>query len=155
MTEKKQDPVRAFLGTVREARVEEARCRRKLQEIDAQCRTMTASLNGMPHGGSGDPHKDSPWAALADQRRQHEALLAAAVRQEMKVERFIARMRTDSYRIILKLRYVDLLGWPRIQEQLEQQSLNYSDRQIYRLHGEALQEARQIWTELHREETAS
>ena len=154
MTEKRQDPVRAFLETVREARVEEARCRRKLQEIDAQCRTVTGGLSGMPHGGGGDQHKDGPWAALADQRRQHEALLTAAVRQEMKVERFIARLGTDSHRIILKLRYVDLLGWPRIQEQLAQQRLCYSDRQIYRLHGEALQEARLVWAELHREETA-
>lgn len=152
MTERRQDPVRAFLGTVREARLEEARCRRRLREIDAQCRSLTPSLNGMPHGGGG-AHKDGPWAALADQRSLHEQLLEAAVRQEMKVERFISRLDTDSHRIILKLRYVDLMSWPRIQEQLEAQSLSYSDRQIYRLHGEALQEARQVWAELHREET--
>lgn len=150
MAERKQDPVRAFLWTVREARVEEARCRRRLQEIDAQCRSVTPSLSGMPHGGGGG-HKDGPLAALADQRQLHDALLTAAVRQEMKVERFIARLSTDRYRIILKLRYVDLLGWPRIQEQLEAQGLYYSDRQIYRLHGEALQEARQVWTTLHGE----
>lgn len=152
MTERKPDPVRAFLGTVREARLEEARCRRRLQEIDAQCRSVTSPLSAMPHGG-GDSHKDGPLAALADQRRLHEALLTAAVRQEMKVERFIAQLGTDRHRIVLKLRYVDLLGWTRIQEQLEAQGLYYSDRQIYRLHGEALQEARLIWAERHKEES--
>lgn len=154
MTERKQDPVRAFLGTAREARLEEARCRRRLQEIEAQCRNVTPSLSAMPHGG-GDSHRDGPLAALADQRQLHEALLTAAIRQEMKVERFIARLEKDSHRIILKLRYVDLMGWGRIQEQLEAQGLYYSDRQIYRLHGEALQEARRVWAELHREETST
>lgn len=154
MTEKKLDPVRAFLGTVREARLEEARCRRKLQEIDAQCRSITPSLSGMPHGG-GEAHKDGPWAALADQRDQYDRLLTAAVRQEVKVERFIARLDTDLYRIILKLRYVDLLDWPGIQQQMEEKNLCYCDRQIFRLHGEALQEARKIWAELHGEETTA
>ena len=61
---KREDPVRAFLDSVREARFNESRCRRKLQEMDAQCRSMTAQMTGMPGGGSTDPHKDGAWAAL-------------------------------------------------------------------------------------------
>ena len=56
---KREDPVRAFLDSVREARFNEARCRRKLQEMDAQCRSITAQMTGMPGGGAYLPLHDA------------------------------------------------------------------------------------------------
>ena len=159
---KREDPVRAFLDSVREARFNEARCRRKLQEMDAQCRSITAQMTGMPGGGSADPHKDGAWAALADQAAllrelyDQAALLRElydqAVRRETDVERFISRLEKDTHRILLRLKYVDLLTWNCVQERMQENGIYYSERQIYRIHGEALQEARKLWARLHPEE---
>ena len=149
---KREDPVRAFLDSVREARFNEARCRRKLQEMDAQCRSMTAQMTGMPGGGSTDPHKDGAWAALADQAALLRELYDQAVRRETDVERFISRLEKDTHRILLRLKYVDLLTWNCVQERMRENGIYYSERQIYRIHGEALQEARKLWAQLHPEE---
>ena len=149
---KREDPVRAFLDSVREARFNEARCRRKLQEMDAQCRSMTAQMTGMPGGGSADPHKDGAWAALADQAALLQELYDQAVRRETDVERFISKLEKDTHRILLRLKYVDLLTWTCVQERMRENGIYYSERQIYRIHGEALQEARKLWSRLHPEE---
>lgn len=146
------DPVREFLDSVREARFNEARCRRKLLEMDAQCRSMTAQMTGRPGGSGPDKHKDGAWAALADQAILLRELYDQAVRRETAVERFISGLEKDTHRILLRLKYVDLLTWPCVQERMRETGIDYSERQLYRIHGEALQEARKLWAQLHPEE---
>ena len=77
------------------------------------------------------------WAALADESARLYPLLKAAMEQERRVENFIDRIPHDSYRLMLKLRYLDCLSWERVQELLSRSGVFYSDRHIYRLHGEA------------------
>lgn len=152
LPERRSDPVREFLNSVREAHFDRDRCLRKLQQTASQCVSLTAQVSGIPGGHGGDSHKDGAWAALADQRSQLEELYERAVRQEMEVESFISQLGQDVHRIILRLRYVDMLPWPAVQKRLEKNNIFYSDRQIYRIHGEALQEARSLWAQLHQEE---
>ena len=53
---------------------------------------------------------------------------------------------------MLKLRYLDCLSWERVQELLSRSGVFYSDRHIYRLHGEALEAARRLWAQDNKEE---
>lgn len=143
------DPVREFLESVREAKFEQNRCRRKVVELDSQCQSITSRASGMPSGGSGDKHQDALWAALSDQRSLYWKNYLNAKEQERKVESFITSLPNPTHRAILTLHYVDLLKWPRVVDELEKCGIYYSERQIFRLHGEALQAARLLWGSQH------
>lgn len=144
----RRDPVREFLESVQNTRFEQNRCHRKVMELDAQCQSITAQLSGMPGGGSGDKHKDGPWAALADLRVLYLRRCEEAQKQEKLVEEFISSLKDPNHRAVLMLRYVDLLQWPQVEQELARCGIVYSDRQIYRIHGEALQAARIQWEHL-------
>lgn len=143
--------VRVFLGSVRAAKIDMLRCQQKIQEAEDQCKRITAQVSGAP-GGGGDVHKDGPWAALADQRSLLVGLYEEAIRRETEVERFIGMITDCNQRVVLRLRYVDLLPWPSIQEQLQEYGICYSERQIFRIHGEALQAARALWEDIYKGE---
>ena len=152
MSGARYDPAREFLESVKEARFEQNRSYRKFVELDAQCQSITSKWADTPGGGQEDPHKDALWAALADQRDQFWCKYRMAKLQEQEVEQFISTLGDPVHRAILTLRYVDLLPWPRVVDELEQCGIFYSARQIFRLHGDALQSARTTWIELHPEE---
>ena len=113
--------------------------------------SVTATLSATPGGGGGGD-AEKMWAALADESARLYPLLKAAMEQERRVENFIDRIPHDSYRLILKLRYLDCLSWERVQELLSRSGVFYSDRHIYRLHGEALEAARRLWAQDNKEE---
>ena len=147
----RSDEARAFLESVREARFNMDRASRELQQAEALCTQITAQISGAP-GGSGDAHKDGAWAALADHRTLLRQLYEDAERQAVAVEQFVKLIPTDKHRIILRLRYIDLLHWPEVQDRLKEYSLYYSERQIFRLLGDALEAARKLWAELYNSE---
>lgn len=138
--------VREFLSSVRTAKIDMLRCQQKIRDAEDQCQRITAQISSAP-GGGGDRHKDGPWAALADQRELLERLYEEAIRREIEVEQFIEMITDCNQRLVLRLRYVDLLPWPTIQEKLMEYGICYSERQIFRIHGEALQAARAVWEE--------
>lgn len=151
--ETKHDPARAFLESVREARVTLARCRWKLQQAKAQCDQITAQINvSGVSGHGGDGHKDARWAALADLRDILEEQYNRALRAEIEVERFLSRVEDSNQRAVLRMRYADCLPWTAVQERLQAGGIYYSERQIFRLHGEALQTARRLHRELYPEQ---
>lgn len=148
---KSTDPTRAFLETVREARIEHARALRRTEELASRAEKITTSFSAAPGNGLalGPP---AVWSALCDARSKAEERERKWLRQELAVESFIDSLNGDLNRIVLRARYVDLLRWPEILDRLESLNIHYSDRQLYRLHGRALEEARRKWKELHREE---
>ena len=105
-----KDPVREFLDSVRAARVEYNRLSKKIRGLEAQCTSATATLSATPGGGGGGD-AEKMWAALADESARLYPLLKAAMEQELRVENFIDRIPNDSYRLMLKLRYLDCLSW--------------------------------------------
>ena len=147
----KVDPVKDFLYSVRESRFNVCRCQRRLAQMEAQSQSVTTRMDASPGGGGGDPHRDSVLAALSDQRDLLRGMYAEAIRKESDVERFISGLSDSAHRVLLRLRYVDGLTWPQVQGEMEQSGIYYSERQIYRIHGDALQAARQLWTEQHPE----
>lgn len=135
------DPAKEYLQSVRMARFEVQRCRRKMEELRNECESITAQMTGMP-GGGGDLHKDGAWAALADQVSALSVLYKEALQQEQEVEAFINRLSSSQHRMVLKLRYLDLLSWSRVRDEMAKSGDSYELRHVYRIHGDALIAAR-------------
>jgi len=145
-----------FLRSVREARIETRRCEYRLEELRAQCERTTASYGGLAPGGAGDDHKDALLVAAAEQTEELHRRTLCYVRRIRAVEDFIASLPDVRQRTVLRLRYVDGLRWDAVREGMAEYGLNYEDRQVYRLHGAALAEARTrfpAWAEEHPETT--
>lgn len=140
-TEKVTYGAKDFLRSVRTARIEKRRCEDRLAELRAQCEKTTPTYNASPCGG-GDSHKDALIIAAAEQEGKLRRKKAAYLRQIDAVEDFIAALPDAKHRSILRLRFVDGLGWPAVNEELHEYGLYYEERQMFRLYGIALSEAR-------------
>lgn len=147
-----EDPTLDFLRSVRWSRVRARRTDLRLQELRAAATKITQRISGMPGGGS-DPHRDGLQAALADLETRLTEEHREALERERAVSSFLSRLPDASHREVLTLRYVHCLRWPQIREELEKVGLYYEERQIYRIHGNALQAARQLWKDTEEEET--
>lgn len=141
----RNDPVRAFLNSVRESRMDAKRLQTKLSQLEARATSITSQLSGMPRGGGAD--RDAVLASLADVSRDYYQRLALAEEQELKVLGFIDSLSETNYRMILKLRYIDCKRWPRVLAELKSVGLDIEERHLFRLHGEALKEAREKFKE--------
>lgn len=144
------DECRAWLESYRELRFEVLRLQRKHQSLWDQATGITAKLSPVPGGGGGDREKLLAMLSDADEE-VIDKYLEAAIRQQ-EIERFIEDIPSAISRIILRLRYVELLRWPEIEAALTDSKIYYEARQIYRLHGIALREARELWNK--RKETS-
>ena len=143
--ERRADPVREFLRSGLEARLEVRRHQRRTAELESRCARLVAQMTGMPAGGGAG--LEATWAALADERQEEQRLVEEELRKYHEVERFIARLSDPARRTILRLRYLEGLSWTQIHRRVCQEGLYYSERQIFRLHGAALKEARELWAE--------
>lgn len=148
LTYNSTDSVRVFLSSVAEARLEARRLGFRVRRLEAQATKVTATLTGMP-SGSGD--KENLLASLADMRISCEKARVQAEIQEQKVTDFIDHLENPVSRMILKLRYCDCLDWiekPRrrtVQSEMAKAGLYYSSQHLFRLHGQALREARELY----------
>ena len=149
---RQEDPTLDFLRSVRWSRVRARRTDLRLQELRAAATKITQRISGMPGGGS-DPHRDGLQAALADLETRLSEEHREALERERAVSSFLSRLPDASHREVLTLRYVHCLRWPQIREELEKAGLYYEERQIYRIHGNALQAARRLWQDTEEEET--
>lgn len=140
------DAFMEFLLSVGHARFEQNRLAVRVAELDARCTKITPAW-GDTEGGGGDAQRQ--WAILADEHHRLVEQLEAAVEQERRVQAFLDRVRPTVYRDILTLRYVDLRNWVQIEQMLYRSGNAYSDRHIYRLHGQALDAARALWDRDH------
>lgn len=144
------DPTREFLNSVRYARIEYSRLSERIKALESRCMSITASMSAMPDGGGADAQ--ALWAALADESAKLYPELRHAQEAEREVNEFINTLPNPAHRLVLKLRYVDVRGWEDVIQHLTQGGLAYSARQVYRIHGEALEVARALWNETHKEE---
>jgi hypothetical protein len=101
----------------------------------------------MPHGGGAD--REKLLAALADADGEAIRRMTEAVKRQQEIENLIDRVPTDVCRVVLRLRYVDLLRWSEIEKRMVKSgAYAYERRQIFRIHGLALKEARKVWEEV-------
>lgn len=141
----RNDPVRAFLNSVRESRMDAKRLQSKLSQLEARAMSITSQLSGMPRGGGAD--RDAVLASLADVCEEYYYQLAEAEKQELRVLAFIESLSETNYRMILKLRYIECKRWPRVLADLKSAGLDIEERRMFVLHGEALKEAREKFKE--------
>jgi hypothetical protein len=144
------DPVRQYLSSVAEAKIEARRLRFKLKRLETQATRITTAITGMPGGGTAD--RERLLAELADLSEQSRLALIEAEKQENEVSAFISRLQDQTSRIILKLRYCDCLVWDTtdlkrrsVKSEMAKVGLCYENTQLFRLHGKALNEARELY----------
>ena len=143
--ETKYDPVKEFLRSAIEARIDIRRHKKRVAELDAQCARLVAKMNGMPGGGGDDHSHEQMWNQLAEERAAELRAMKRAEEQKEAVEDFISHLPCAIHRSILKLKYADDKNWPQVLFALYEEGVYYSERQLYRHHGDALQEARALW----------
>ena len=144
------DPVRELLNSVLESRIEVKRIERKLAVLEARVTKITAELTGMPGGGTSD--RNAALAAFSDLTRDYYERLVAAEKHEVEVSDFINRLQNPDSRTILKLRYIDCKRWPKVLDSLNRAGRDIEQRQMFELHGRALNEARELYKEIHHDE---
>lgn len=140
------DQVREFLESAKWARAKASRLARKIAQLTTQVEHITPGYSGMPSGG-GSADVSAPWVALAQLREDYLNEKLKAEQREKEVSDFVDSLPTPASREILQLKYCLGLRWPEVVEQLQNTGLCYSERQVYRLHGKALNEAREKWKE--------
>lgn len=148
---RKPNNVREFLESYHEACLEKRRCKWRIKQLEEQAESITAAIRDMPGGGSGDPHKDHLLIAIADQQLKLTALKREAAARQLEVELFTERLDDPVHRIVLQLRYCDLLLWPEVNEALKKFNIYYSERHTHRLHDDAIAAAEKLWKEIHDE----
>ena len=111
MEDKKEYTADDFLRSVREAKIEMRRCEYRMEELRSQCEKTTPGYGGTVVGGSGDDHKDSLMIAVAEHVTKLRGKAEAYIRRVMLAEDFIDTLPEPRQRIILRLRYIDLLKW--------------------------------------------
>lgn len=144
-----------FLRSVHDAKIEARRCETRLAELRAQCERLTAAYgDGTPGGGGGDKHRDAVLAAAADQAGELVRAVGLYHRYVDLAEKFIMTLPDVRHRMVLRIRYIDGARWGDVQTALRVYGMSYELRQIFRLHGAALSEARRrfdAWAEKHPE----
>lgn len=146
----RSDPCRAWLESYGEICVEVRRLQERLTALRDQATHITSVISDMPKGGSADSER--VLVRIADTGSEMASRYADLLERQAEIERFIDGLDGSLTRIILRLRYVDRLSWPKIQERLEEDNIYYSERNIYVLHGRALTTARRKWAEEHKED---
>ena len=142
---KQTDDCRAWLESYGELRVEAARLQRQHHRLMDQATQVTTRLTKEPKGRGGD--RERLLAALADADGEALRKQTEALERMREIEEFIDELPTKECRIILRLRYIELLKWKRVKWALQKSNIYYEEAQIYRLHGQALREARALWKE--------
>ena len=140
---RQHDECRAWLESYRELRTEAHRLRQRHMKLVTEATRITTRLSGMPRGGGGDHEK--LLAALADSDDEAVRKYLDAEERMREIEGFIDSLPSQNSRIILRLRYVELYSWREIERVLPRDQIYYSSDHIYRLHGIALKEARELW----------
>ena len=87
------------------------------------------------------------WTALSDERDRELAAAGEELERYRQVEELIAALDKPPHRVVLRMRYLRYLTWRQVREQMEREGFRYEERQIFRIHTEALKEARRCWHE--------
>lgn len=140
---RQHDECRAWLESYRDLRFEILRLQRKHQSLWDQATGITAKLSPVPGGGGGD--RDRLLTMLSDADEEVIGKYIEALARQQEIDRFIDEIPTDVCRMILRLRYVELLPWQKVNKILEKSGIYYSLENIFKLHGKALREARDLW----------
>ena len=145
----RHDDLKAFLDQVGDYRCRVRRCEYQIAALQSKCEKSTSAWRTDGGGGSAgsDIHKEANLISLCEKRDMLVQLLEEQSAAVASVENFISLLPDYRHRVIMQMRYVDLLRWSEISSELEASGLPYSERQMYNLHGSAIKAARKLWDE--------
>ena len=83
MLEDKHDPVRQFLSSYWELRKEQARMEQKIEELEAQCQSITAKIRATP--GCGGGRNNDLWDMLVEARSRAGKKLADTMQRSEEI----------------------------------------------------------------------
>ena len=147
MVSRRQDPVSDLLRSTLRLRQKATLAKERWQRILAAATAITPRYTTMPGAQKVDQRKDALWLAEAQAADEMKAADHAYWEAEAKVHALLNKLHEPAHVAILQLRYCDGLKWPEVQEKLDLMGLYYSERHMFNLHGDALQEARRIYRE--------
>lgn len=110
-----------------------------IQSLRERAESITINLD--PDKVKGSPKIHDPIAeaaaSIADAERLYAQYAAESMQVLQEITAIIKQVPDDRLQTLLILRYVNGLTWESVAREMA-----YEERQIYRLHGEALQEVR-------------
>lgn len=95
-----------------------------------------------PRGTSGGHSMDDVIASHAALEQLYREKLAEKNARLLAVEQAIESLPDPAQRLVMRYRYIDGHGWRKVCSLM--QPRGYSERTIYRLHGEALQKLKEV-----------
>ena len=144
------DELRCFLEGAKDAHLKCADLRDRARDLENAAHRVTANLNGMPRGGGAD--RDKLLAALADAHGRLLLDIANEEQRKIEIADFIDRVPTGAAgRAVLRRRYLHFESWKGVRRWMAAHGMSYSAQSVYRIHGEAIQAARILWTKEHDE----
>ena len=139
--ERMRNPVKAYLSRYTSP---QAKCRAleiAIESLRERAESITIAMN--PDKVQSSPKIHDPIAeaaaAIADNERLYAQYTAESMQVLREITEIIQRVSDDRLQTLLILRYVDGLTWEAIADEMA-----YEVRQIYRLHGTALQMMRDV-----------
>jgi len=115
----------------------------KVESLTSVAERVTTMLTGMP--GGGEHYTDDAWVAVMVCKEQYVQRLIASLAVKMEIEAFLDSVPGDRSQQLLRLRYADNLPWSKVAKEM-----HTSCRQVTRLHGTALEDARSVYKEEER-----
>ena len=147
ITRRRHDPVTDLLRSTLRLHRKVHLLADRASRLAAAAQATTPHYSAVPGGGKTDQRKDSLWLAATEAGEELFRAWQDYWAQETKVHRILQQMQNLPQRAILQYRYYEGLSWPEVQTKLESMGLYYSERHVFNLHGDALQEARRLWEE--------
>lgn len=113
----------------------------------AACTNTTAkygATGGGSSGGGGDA-KDGKLAVYADLKKRYVSVSHDYEDAAGAVIRFVERLENPRDRMILRLRYAEILDMPQILERLKKEGHDITLRTLYNWHNDAVARAENLW----------
>ena len=108
------------------------RLNERIQQLESTSEKVTSVITDIPRANNGNGKEDI-YILLADTKAEYIFGIAEAEEVKRDIYKLIDKLEDERLKRLMELRYVSLKNWEYICY-----SLNYSWKQIHRLHGQAL-----------------
>lgn len=143
--EQRMERVQSLLASLAEARSQTARLERRIEYLKAKCTAVTQHY-GVRRGSGGGRGVSELWNLLQDETARLTEQVERLLSLQRQVEAWIDLLPKDLWRMALRYRYLDGMGYPEAAEEMERTTgKSCSETKIYRLHREALRAAAALW----------
>lgn len=145
--QEKKRRVQALLDSLAEGRSQVERLQERISRLKALSTAVTP-VYGREGGQRGRPSRGKSEVVdqLCDETERLGVQILRLLAVERQVEAWIDLLPKDGWRMVMRYRHLDGLGYPEILERMNHDTKRtYSDTTIFRLHREALEAAARFW----------